>query len=221
MAREYEHHLTADGMGLADREVPPAARRAIRLEQLTIGYNIVEGAVAVTAGLAASLISLVGFGIDSGIEVAAAAVVLHRLVREVRGEGVDETGERRALRFIALTFYVLATYVVVEGGLRLVQGHDPDTSPVGVALVAVSVVVMPVLARAKRRAGEALGSRLVIADAAETRLCAWLSVSTLLGLGVFHLWGWTWLDPGAGFVIAGFAVMEGREAWEGDLDDEH
>ena len=193
------------------------ARRAVQLERVTIGYNVVEGVVAVSAGLAAGLVSLVGFGVDSGIEVAAAGVVLHRLLAEVRGGEVDEAKERRALRFIALTFFALAAYVTVEGVSRLASAETPDTSRVGIVLTALSVVVMPWLAAAKARAGRALGSRLVIADAAETRLCAWLSVSTFLGLLAFAVFGWGWVDPIAGFVIAGFAILEGREAWEGEL----
>jgi divalent metal cation (Fe/Co/Zn/Cd) transporter len=192
-------------------------RRAIRLEQTTIAYNVIEGVIAIAAGAAAGLVSLVGFGIDSGIEVAAAAVVLHRLVAELRGGDVDEASERRALRFIALTFFALAAYVTIEGILRLTGGETPDTSTVGVTLTGASIVVMPWLASAKRRAGEAIGSRLVIADAAETRLCAWLSASTFAGLLAYSLLGWTWLDAVAGFVIAAFAISEGREAWEGDL----
>ena len=195
----------------------PQGRRAVRLEQLTIGYNLVEMALAVAAGLTAGLVSLVGFGLDSGIEVAAAGVVLHRLYAELRGGDVNEAKERRALKFIALTFFALAVYVTVEGLLHLIEGEHPTTSVVGIVLLAASVVIMPWLARAKRRAGEALGSRLVIADAAETRLCAWLSVSTLIGVLAFTAFGWTWVDAVAGFVIAGFAVMEGKEAWEGEI----
>ncbi len=159
---------------------------------------------------------------NSGIEVAAAGVVLHRLYVEIRGGEVDEAKERRALKFIALTFFALAAYVTIEGVLRLLGDETPDTSPLGIALVGASIVIMPWLARAKRLAGEALDSRLVIADAAETRLCPWLSVSTFAGLAAFNLFGWTWLDAVAGFVIGGFAVMEGREAWEGEIgcDDE-
>lgn len=194
-----------------------AAKRAIRLEQATIAYNVVEGVIAVAAGLAAGLVSLIGFGVDSGIEVAAATVVLHRLYADIRGGEVDEAKERRALRFVAVTFFALAAYVTVEGVRNLVTGETPDTSTVGVVLTALSVVLMPTLARLKRRAGEAMGSRLVIADANETRLCAWLSVSTFLGLASFAVLGWTWLDSVAGFVIAAFAVNEGREAWEGEL----
>ena len=195
----------------------PLARRAIRLEQATIAYNALEGVIAIGAGVASGLVSLIGFGVDSGIEVAAAGVVLARLSAEGRGKGVDHVKERRALRFIALTFFALATYVVIEGVRNLVTGETPDASMVGVALTAMSVFLMPTLARLKRRAGEEMGSRLVIADAAETRLCAWLSVSTFLGLVTFSLFGWTWLDSVAGFVIAAFALKEGREAWEGEI----
>lgn len=195
----------------------PVARRAVRLEQATIAYNIVEGLVAVAAGLVSGLVSLTGFGIDSGIEVAAAGVVLRRLSAELHHGVVDEVKERRALRIIALTFFALAAYVGVEGTVHLVGGGAPHTSTIGIALLGASIVVMPWLAHAKRRAGEAIGSRLVIADAAETRLCAWLSVSTFAGLVAYSLLGWTWLDAIAGFVIAGFAISEGREAWEGEL----
>lgn len=194
-----------------------AARTAVRYEWFTIGYNLVEGIVAVSAGLVAGAVSLIGFGVDSGIEVAAATVVLTRLLAEIKGGHVDEAKERRALCFVALTFFALAIYVTVEGIRDLVTGSTPETSPVGIALTGASIVIMPWLARRKRRAGEAMNSRLVVADAAETKLCAWLSVSTFVGLVAYALVGWTWLDPVAGFVIAGFAVMEGKEAWEGEL----
>jgi Predicted Co/Zn/Cd cation transporters len=194
-----------------------AARRAVRLEQVTIGYNVIEGVVAVTAGLIAGSVALVGFGFDSWIEVVAATVVLIRLHAEIRGGHVDETKERRALRFVAITFFVLAAYVTVEGIRDLVEGATPNTSIVGIVLTGLSIVIMPWLAHVKRKAGEAMNSRLVIADAAETKLCAWLSVSTFAGLFAYALLGWTWIDPVAGFIIAAFAIKEGREAWEGDL----
>lgn len=194
-----------------------AAQRALRLEQFTIAYNIVEGVIAVGCGLLAGSVALVGFGFDSWIEVAAATVVLHRLVAEVHRGEVDEKKERRALRFVAVTFFGLAAYVVVDGIRDLLADAQPDISPIGIALTGVSIVVMPALARAKRRAGEAMHSRLVIADAAETGLCAWLSVSTFAGLAAHALFGWGWLDPVAGFAIAAFAIKEGREAWEGEL----
>lgn len=199
----------------------PAARRAMRLEQFTIAYNVVEGIIAVAAGLVAGSVALVGFGFDSGIEVAAASVVLWRLRADIRGGEIDEARQRLALRFIAVTFFLLAGYVIVEGVRDLVTTAAPDTSLVGIALTGASIVIMPLLARAKHRAGEAMGSRLVVADAAETKLCAWLSVSTFLGLVAFAIVGWTWIDAVAGFVIAGFAISEGREAWEGELVCDH
>lgn len=192
------------------------ARKAVALAGFTIAYNVIEGMISVGAGLAADSVSLIGFGADSAIEVLAAGVVLTRLLSELRDRPIDEGKERMALRIIAGTFFALAAYVVIEGVQNLVAAEKPATSTVGIVLTGVSVVVMPLLARTKRNVGETLGSRLVVADAAETRLCAWLSASTFLGLGGYALVGWTWIDPVAGFVIAHFAVREGREAWDGD-----
>ncbi len=197
-----------------------AARRAVFYAKFTIGYNVVEGVVAVAAGTAAGAISLIGFGVDSAIEVAAATVVLIRLTANLRGEEPDEDKERRALKFIAITFFALAAYVVFEGVRDLITGETPDTSLVGIGITGLSIVIMPWLARAKRIAGEQMGSKLVIADASETRLCAWLSVSTFAGLVAFAVFGLPWLDAVAGFIIAAFAIMEGKEAWEGELADD-
>lgn len=208
--------MTAPRTGLPE-VASPAAGRAVRFARITIGYNIIEGIVAVAAGVVAGAVSLIGFGADSGIEVAAATVVLIRLLTEIRGGRPDEAKERRALRFIALTFFVLAVYVTAEGIRDLIAGEKPDTSIVGIVLTGLSVVIMPWLAGAKRKTGLEMNSRLVVADAAETRLCAWLSVSTFAGLLAYAIWGWTWLDPVAGFIIAAFAIMEGKEAWEGEL----
>ncbi|MGY1914188.1 cation diffusion facilitator family transporter [Blastococcus sp. SYSU DS0973] len=205
---------------LTAAETERLTRRGLRLAWFTVAYNVVEGAVAVTVGLLAGLVSMVGFGVDSGIESASAVLVGLRLAARLRHGHADEAKERRALRAVALTFFVLAGYVTVEGIRSLVSGETPDTSTVALVLLAASVVVMPLLARAKRRVGEQLGGDpLILADAAETRICVLLSVSTLVGLGLYSLVGWTWLDPVAGFVIAVFAVMEGREAWEGELED--
>lgn len=192
-------------------------RRGLRLEQFTVAYNLAEGAIAVAAGLVAGLVSLVGFGLDSGIESASAVLVGLRLAARLRHGHADEDRERRTLRFVALTFFALAAYVSVQGLRGLIGGERPDTSVPGLVLLAASVIVMPVLARAKRRVGLALGDRLILADAAETRICLLLSVSTLTGLGLYAVTGQTWLDPVAGFVIAAFALREGREAWEGEL----
>ena len=193
-------------------------RRGLGLAWFTIGYNVAEGAVAVTAGALAGLVSLVGFGIDSGIESISAVLVAMRLVARLRHGTVDEAREHRALRLVAVTFFLLAGYVLVEGIRSLLVGEVPDTSVVGIVVLVASLVVMPLLAAAKRRVGVALGGDpLILADAAETRLCVLLSVSTLAGLVLFQLTGAAWLDPIAGFVIAVFAVHEGIEAWRGEL----
>ena len=206
---------------LSAAETERLTRRGLRLAQFTVAYNVVEGAVAITVGLMAGLVSLVGFGLDSGIESAAAVLVGLRLAARLRHEEADEAKERRALKAVAITFFVLAAYVVIEGIRSLAGSETPDQSAVGLVLLAASVVVMPVLARAKRRVGEALGGdQLILADAAETKICVLLSISTLLGLGLYALTGAAWLDPVAGFVIAAFAVHEGREAWEGELTDD-
>lgn len=197
------------------------ARVGVALLWATIAYNVIEGIVAVWAGLGAGLVSLTGFGFDSGIEVVAATIVLRRLLIEVRDGEVDQRKEKRALRAVAVTFFVLAAYVTVEGIRDLVSGAKPETSTVGIVLATLSVIIMPALARYKRINGERMGNRLVLADAAETKLCSWLSVSTLVGLVLYSLIGWTWLDSVAGFVIAYFAINEGREAWEGELDDDN
>lgn len=203
---------------VSSAEVERLTRRGLRLARFTVAYNVVEGAVAVTFGLLAGLVSLVGFGLDSGIESVSAVLVGLRLAARLRHGEADEVKERRALKAVAVTFFLLAAYVVVEGIRSLLGGETPERSTVGIVLLALSIVVMPVLARAKRRVGEQLGGDpLILADAAETRICVLLSISTLLGLVVFTLTGAAWLDPVAGFVIAVFAINEGREAWEGEL----
>ncbi|MFG1995223.1 cation diffusion facilitator family transporter [Actinoplanes sp. NPDC048988] len=199
-------------------ETERLTRRGLRLAQFTVAYNVVEGAVAITVGLLAGLVSLVGFGLDSGIESAASVLVGLRLAARLRHGEADEAKERRTLKAVAVTFFVLAAYVVFEGVRSLIGGEEPDTSVVGIVLLAASVVIMPVLAAAKKRVAMQLGGdHLILADAAETKICVLLSISTLLGLGLYALTGAAWLDPVAGFVIAAFAIHEGREAWEGEL----
>ena len=215
--------MSATPTTLPPTEVERLTRQGLRLAQLTVAYNLVEGAVAITAGLLAGLVSLVGFGVDSGIESIAAVLVGLRLAARLRRGEADEAKERRALKAVAVTFFILAAYVTIEGVRALLDGEAPDSSRVGLVLLAASIVIMPLLARAKRRVGLALGGDpLILADAAETRICVLLSISTLVGLGAYAVTGWTWLDPVAGFVIASFAVHEGREAWEGELvEDDH
>jgi divalent metal cation (Fe/Co/Zn/Cd) transporter len=209
---------TAAGRRLDTAEQRRFARIAVSLLVVTIGYNILEGIVAVAAGLTAGSVALTGFGFDSAIEVVAAAIVLWRLRAELRHGTADERQERRAMRALAITFFALAAYIVAEGIRDLVTTARPETSLIGIGLTALSAVIMPTLAFYKRRNGQRLGSRLVVTDAAETKLCAWLSISTLAGLGLYALIGWAWLDTIAGFVIAYFAIHEGREAWVAEKD---
>jgi divalent metal cation (Fe/Co/Zn/Cd) transporter len=214
--------MSAQSVAVSAAATERLTRRGLRLAQFTVAYNLLEGAVAITAGLLAGLVSLVGFGIDSGIESAASVLVGIHLAARLRNGDADEAKERRALKAVAVTFFVLAAYVVIEGVRSLVNGEQPDTSVVGLILLTTSVIVMPLLAQAKRRVGQQLGGdQLILADAAETKICVLLSISTLLGLGLYALTGAAWLDPVAGFVIAAFAIHEGHEAWEGQLAEDH
>ncbi len=187
-------------------------RRGFLLEYLTVGWNVVEAGVAVTAGILAGSIALVGFGADSVVEVFSAVVVIWRL------RGSHEEREERALKLIALSFFALAAYVGVESVRDLIVGAAAETSIAGLAVTALSLVVMPALAVAKARTGRALASRVLIADSRETWLCAALSAIVLGGLALNALFGWWWADPVAALGVAWLAVSEGREAWEGDDD---
>ena len=201
-------------------ETERLTRRGLRLAQFTIAYNLAEGVVAVTAGLVAGLVAVVGFGLDSAIESMAAILVALRLSARLRHGVADERKERIALKLIAVSFFILAGYVTIEGVRSLVTAANPESSPVALILLAASLVVMPILALAKNRVGVALRDKLILADAAETKICVLLSISTLLGVGLYQLTGAAWLDPMAGFIIAIFAIHEGREAWHGELVDE-
>ncbi len=186
------------------------ARRVRWLVAATITYNVVEAAVALTAGTVAGSTALIGFGLDSIVEVASAAVVAWQFAV------VDhERRERAALRVIALSFFALAAYVGYESVTALVGAHRPDHSSVGLFLAALSLVVMPVLSATQRRAGRELGSRSAVADSKQTLLCTYLSAVLLVGLAVNSLFGWWWADPIAALAIAGVAVKEGRDAWRG------
>lgn len=196
-----------------------AVQRARSLNLATIGWNSVEGVVAVAAGLAAGSVSLVGFGFDSAIEVSAALVLAWRLRQERRDECMQES-DRLAVRAIALSFVALALYVAVEALRDLIDGSHPDASVVGIVLTTFSLAVMPVLARAKRRLAPALGSQAVVADAKQTNLCALLSAVVLAGLGANALLGWWWADPAAGMAIAGLAGVEAVRTWRAEaLED--
>jgi divalent metal cation (Fe/Co/Zn/Cd) transporter len=186
-------------------------RRVRWLVAATITYNVVEAVVAISAGAVAGSTALIGFGLDSVIEVSSAAAVAWQF------SGADpEARERVALRVIAVSFFALAAYVTVEAVLSLAGSGRPGESVPGIVLAAVSLAVMPALSYAQRRTGRELGSASAVADSHQTRLCTYLSAVLLIGLLLNALWGWGWADPVAALVIAVAAAREGREAWRGD-----
>lgn len=180
-------------------------RRASRLNRLTIGWNAVEGIVAIAAGVAASSIGLIAFGLDSSIEVSAAVILAWRLHQERRA-GCQLPADDRARTLVAWSFVALATYVAISATLDLVGRHEPEASGLGIAIAALSLVVMPVLAAAKRRVAIELGSQAAVAEAAQTNVCTLLSAGLLVGLSANAALGWWWADPVAGL---GIAVVSG------------
>jgi divalent metal cation (Fe/Co/Zn/Cd) transporter len=195
-------------------------RRGRWLAWATIGWNTVEGVVAITSGAVAGSVALLGFGVDSFVEVFAGSVILWRLAQERHGRDISEAAERRAVKLIAATFLLLAIGIAFESFRKLVGGEHPRVSFVGIAVTSISLVVMPLLARAKRRVGAEMGSRAIEADATETMLCVWLSAIVLAGLLLNLLFGWWWADPVAGFGIVYVAAREGLHHWnEPALDD--
>ena len=186
-------------------------RRVRWLVRATIAYNLVEAAIALIAGSRASSAALIGFGLDSLVEVGSAAAVAWQFAAPD-----PETRERTALRLIAVSFFGLAVYVTVDSVRALLGSGESRPSTVGIALAAVSLVIMPVLSTLQRRTGRELGSSSVVSDSKQTLLCTYLSAVLLGGLLLNSLLGWSWADPVAALVIAGVAVREGREAWRGD-----
>jgi divalent metal cation (Fe/Co/Zn/Cd) transporter len=215
-------------VGRADRAVgvppPPAAasdvaralaaRTGRRLQHLTIGWNVAEAVVAVWAGALAGSAALLGFGLDSAIEVASSAAALWRLGRD-RDEAARETAERRAMRVIGACFLLLAAYVLQDALALLILGRAPDHSPAGLVLAALSLVVMPALARLKRRVARRLGSGALEAETRQTEVCAWLSAILLGGLGLNAWVGWWWADPVAGLAMVPLIAREGWQALRG------
>jgi divalent metal cation (Fe/Co/Zn/Cd) transporter len=213
-----------DGCACAPSEVPrlalePRQERALRsrawvLTALTICWNSLEAVVAIVSGLLAGSIALVGFGLDSIVEVSSALIIVWRLARQSGDHDSNERAERWAVRLIALSFFAIAAYVASDAVRKLLGlTAEPQPSTLGLAITALSLLVMPTLAWGKRRVATGLGSVALKADAAETQLCTYLSAVVLLGLASNAAFGWWWMDPVAGIAIAALAIKEGRAAW--------
>jgi divalent metal cation (Fe/Co/Zn/Cd) transporter len=205
-----EPALAAVKPALAVERRAALTRRVRLLVAATITYNVIEAVVALSAGAVASSAALVGFGLDSIIEVASATAVAWQFSGRY-----PEARERAALRIIALSFFALAAYVTVESVRALLGATEAMPSTVGIVLAALSLLVMPVLSHAQRRAGRELGSLSAVADSKQTLLCTYLSAVLLVGLLLNTLFGWSWADPIAALAIAAVALREGRQAWRG------
>ncbi|WP_406731339.1 cation transporter [Streptomyces sp. NBC_01794] len=189
------------------------ARRIRLLVAATITYNVIEAAVAITAGTIASSTALIGFGLDSVIEVSSAAALAWQF--SARDHAIREAREKTTLRIIAVSFYALAAYITADAIRAMASTGEAEPSLPGIVLAALSLAVMPVLSAAQRRAGRALGSASAVADSKQTLLCTYLSVVLLVGLVLNATVGWSWADPIAALVIAAIAVKEGCDAWQG------
>jgi divalent metal cation (Fe/Co/Zn/Cd) transporter len=217
---DHDHGREAGCPGPEPVRLAPGVRaaavaRARLLNRVSLAWNVVEGVVAVLAGIAAGSVSLVGFGIDSGIEVSAALILAWRLHQE-RRRGCMVGYDRTATRLIAVAFGALAVYVWVQAVSDLVGRARPDASIPGLVVAVASVIAMPRLARAKRALAPTLGSQAVSADAQQTSLCALLSAVLIGGVGLNTLFGWWWADPVAALVIGALALEAGRRVWRAE-----
>lgn len=188
-------------------------RRVRWIVGFTIGYNIIEAVIAIWAGAMASSAALIGFGLDSVIEVLSALAVAWQFTRKD-----PERWEKATIRVVAIAFFALAGYVTIDSALTLFGAQAVDHSPLGIFIAALSVLVMPVLAWIERRTGKELGSASVIADSKQLVLCIYLSGAVLVGLVLNSLFGWAWADSVAALVIAALAIREGIEAWRGEIE---
>ncbi|MDK1344609.1 cation transporter [Streptomyces sp. 378] len=205
--------MTALSLGPSPARRDALTRRIRLLVAGTIAYNVIEAIVAITAGTIASSTALIGFGLDSVIEVSSAAAVAWQF--SPADHAVREAREQRTLRIIAVSFLALAVYVTVDAVSALTGTGEAERSIPGIVLAALSLAIMPFLSAAQRRAGRELGSASAVADSKQTLLCTYLSAVLLVGLVLNATLGWSWADPLAALVIAGMAVREGRDAWQG------
>ncbi|MFF8263711.1 cation transporter [Streptomyces virginiae] len=205
--------MTAISLGPSPARRDALAKRIRLLVAATITYNVIEAIVAITAGTLASSTALIGFGLDSVVEVSSAAAVAWQF--SARDHDVREAREKRTLRIIAVSFFALAAYVSVDAVRTLTGTGEAESSIPGIALAALSLAIMPFLSAAQRKAGRELGSASAVADSKQTLLCTYLSAVLLVGLVLNATLGWSWADPIAALVIAAVAVKEGRDAWQG------
>ena len=189
-------------------------QKALVAEYFTVGWNVFEGIIAIAAGIAAGSIALVGFGLDSYVEVASGLVLIWRLRKHGFGDEEEEAAEKRAILFVGVTFLLLALYVTYESGKKLFFHEHPDESIVGVILAIASLIVMPILAFYKKKIASEINSRALRADALETLACSYLSLTLIVGLGANALFGWWWADLLAALAMVYFLVREGWEAIE-------
>ncbi len=196
-------------------------RKGLRLEYFTVGYNIIEAIVSIVFGSIANSIALVGFGLDSIVESLSGAVLIWRLRQHGKiSKSEEEKIEKKAMRLVALTFFVLGLYVLFQSIKKLIVKEIPDPSLPGIIIAIVSIIVMPVLTWQKYRTGEQISSRALIADAKETLACAFLSVALLFGLGSNYFFGLWQADPIVGLIIVFFLFREGLESWKESKEEE-
>lgn len=198
-------------MSVTARDKLRLGRRAKLLAGFSVTYNVIEGIIAIMAGAAAGSIALVGFGLDSFVEVSSGLIILWQFSHRI-----PEQREQQALRLLAYSFFALAAYVGLESLRGLISSTDAKPSNVGIALATASLIIMPFISCAQRRTGRALGSNAVVADGTQTLLCTYLSAVLLIGLVLNATLGWSWADPIAGLIIAAVAFREGIEAWRGE-----
>ena len=190
-------------------------KKALIAEYFTVGWNILEGIIAIAAGVTAGSIALIGFGLDSYVEVASGLVLIWRLRKHgFSDEEEEEAAEQKAVLFVGVTFILLALYVTFESAKKLYFQEHPDESLVGIILAIVALIVMPFLALYKKKIADQIQSRALRADALETLACSYLSLTLLLGLGANALFGWWWADPIAALGMVYFLIREGKEAIE-------
>jgi len=218
VARETNGGRSRDCQDGCDRSRAALVRHGLRLEYLTVGWNVIEAVVSVAAALAAGSVALLGFGVDSLVETTSGLVLIWRLKAEARSSDAEqiERLDRRARKLVGLSLFLLAAYIAFDAARALLTGERPEPTIVGICVTALSLAVMWWLARSKRRTARGLASRALEADSFQTTACFWLSLITLAGIGMNAALGWWWADPAAALAMTWFIVSEGREAWRGE-----